>query len=63
MEFLFVSFQKQKFSNFSFHFFVAYFKNFQISIQISKSIFLFPFPSGGMAKFFKIQKQKISIQI
>jgi hypothetical protein len=40
-------------------------KIFQISIQISKSIFclIFPFPSGGMAIFFKIQKQKFSIQI
>jgi hypothetical protein len=49
---------------------VAYFKQLQfplvvwqkkqISIKISKSIFVyfFPFRTGDMAKFFKIQKQK-----
>jgi hypothetical protein len=39
-------------------------KIFQISIQISKSIFclIFPFPSGGMAIFFKIQKQNFQFK-
>jgi hypothetical protein len=41
-------------------------KIFQMSVHISKSNFLgsiFPFPSHGMAKIFKFQKQKFSIQI
>jgi hypothetical protein len=49
----------------NFNFFISNFRdifqNFQISIQISKSIFFqfFPFP---MAIFFKIQKQKFQFK-
>jgi hypothetical protein len=66
------NFKNEKFIQFSFQIFVAYFKILQFPFgamakifQISKSIFLLnsPFPSGGMAKFFKIKKQKNSIQI
>jgi hypothetical protein len=52
-------------SKFSFNF-DGMAKIFQMSVHISKSNFLgsiFPFPSHGMAKIFKFQKQKFSIQI
>jgi hypothetical protein len=66
----------QIFKNFSFQIFVAYFKIFHFPLVVWPIFFkfqfkfqnrifcsIFPFPSGGMDKIFKIQKQKISIQI
>jgi hypothetical protein len=73
--FHFLSFQISKNKNFhifSFQIFSAYFKIFHFpwwygqkfsNFKIDFFVQFFPFPSGGMAQCFKIQKQKKSIQI